>query len=918
MVKHRFPRGSRPTRRTIFSSSPRRLDRRPQFESLEPRCVLSAVPTLAPIADVTLYAGAPLHVALDGFDADGDALNYTISSTNAALATAVPQGNRSLRINVQTYGNMVLELFEDLAPRTTGRIIDLAQAGFYNGLTFHRVIQDFMIQGGDPLGNGTGGSGTQFDDEFNLQLQHTGAGVLSMAKSSNDTNDSQFFITAAPTRHLDFKHSIFGVLTEGDSVRQAIAAVPTDTADKPLQNVVMSTVSVVNDTENGVLRLSAPEGTSGQADVTVTVADGTGGTATRTFHVTILPDPTNTNPFLGDIADLHTTVNTPVNFNLPASDVENSTKAYAGLVLYDDPNLLINVNATTGATTVTPQNGTLGVHAVFVGVRDVSGTVWDTQAVPVMVHPAAPTSVQLLSGATGETVDTDGVTNQTQGLRFRVSGVVAGTEVTLLADGTAVGHAVASSSTVIVTTDANVSLQNGPHAIKAVQTLLNQPVDVGNRTDSVDLASQASPTQQITVNTTGPQFTSTPVTAAAEGTLYQYNVQTDAETAGGATYSLVTFPEGMTIHSTTGLISWTPKPTQGGAQSVVVRATNVAGNPADQPFSVTVNVSPTLQPIADKTIGEGLLLTFSAVGQDANQPLTYSLDAGAPAGAGPSQHGRVHVDSHRRPGTRQLHAHAASGRLHGPLDRPNVPCQRGRTGGRPAHRGGQPSPAAEHAQPDDPDLRHRRRLGAGREFQRHGGRRRTGTRRHDRRPRLPEHRHPYRNDLSDQQHGLYQPRTPLGDSAMGKPLHGDRQRQRGGQRPAGHPDDRHHRLHLGHLGPGRQPDARRQDRLRRRQRHDRRRLDHDQRRPGRGERQLRRRRRRHPDDCGPRGVVQRHRRRRRSVDRRQGDLPGARHASRCKPTARSSTPPRPTSTAPTPSPTRSTTARTTRTSPPWP
>ena len=124
---------------------------------------------------------------------------------------------------------MVFQLFEDKAPRPTGRVIELAQDGFYDGIIFHRVIKDFVIQGGDPTGTGTGGSTLgDFDDQFHVDLQHNREGLLSYAKSTDDTNDSQFFVTLGATRHLDFNHSIFGILTEGYHVLEAIGNTATN------------------------------------------------------------------------------------------------------------------------------------------------------------------------------------------------------------------------------------------------------------------------------------------------------------------------------------------------------------------------------------------------------------------------------------------------------------------------------------------------------------------------------------------------------------------------------------------------------------------------------------------------------------------------------------------------------------------
>ncbi|MDD3470612.1 MAG: peptidylprolyl isomerase [Thermoguttaceae bacterium] len=114
-----------------------------------------------------------------------------------------------------TYGPIRLELFADKVPDTVANFEKLAQKGFYDGLKFHRVIADFMIQGGCPLGTGTGGPGYTFKDEFDPSLRHDGPGVLSMANAGPNTNGSQFFITHIPCPWLDGKHSVFGKVIDG-------------------------------------------------------------------------------------------------------------------------------------------------------------------------------------------------------------------------------------------------------------------------------------------------------------------------------------------------------------------------------------------------------------------------------------------------------------------------------------------------------------------------------------------------------------------------------------------------------------------------------------------------------------------------------------------------------------------------------
>jgi len=121
-------------------------------------------------------------------------------------------------------GTIRFELFDDKVPNTVANFVKLTEKGFYDGLKFHRVIQDFMIQTGCPEGTGRGGPGYRFNDEFHPQLKHDGPGVVSMANAGPNTNGSQFFITHVPCPHLDGKHSVFGRVIEGqdvvDSIRQ--------------------------------------------------------------------------------------------------------------------------------------------------------------------------------------------------------------------------------------------------------------------------------------------------------------------------------------------------------------------------------------------------------------------------------------------------------------------------------------------------------------------------------------------------------------------------------------------------------------------------------------------------------------------------------------------------------------------------
>ena len=141
-------------------------------------------------------------------------------------------------------GNFKIELFEDKAPITTENFIKLVNDGFYNGLIFHRVIQGFMIQGGCPKGTGSGGPGYSIKDEFHPDLKHEYEGILSMANAGPNTGGSQFFITVAPTPHLDNHHSIFGKVIEGMNIVMEISKAQKDRNDRPLSEIKINKVEI--------------------------------------------------------------------------------------------------------------------------------------------------------------------------------------------------------------------------------------------------------------------------------------------------------------------------------------------------------------------------------------------------------------------------------------------------------------------------------------------------------------------------------------------------------------------------------------------------------------------------------------------------------------------------------------------------
>lgn len=152
--------------------------------------------------------------------------------------------NRKIKFTTNK-GVFVAEMFEDKAPLTTKNFIELVEKGFYDGIIFHRVIDGFMIQGGDPTGTGMGDPGYKIKDEFGEGLKHDDEGILSMANAGPNTGGSQFFITLAPTPWLNGHHAIFGKVVEGMDVVRLIGVVPTDFRDRPREAVTMEKVEVV-------------------------------------------------------------------------------------------------------------------------------------------------------------------------------------------------------------------------------------------------------------------------------------------------------------------------------------------------------------------------------------------------------------------------------------------------------------------------------------------------------------------------------------------------------------------------------------------------------------------------------------------------------------------------------------------------
>ena len=390
------------------------------MEVLEERRLLAA-PQLDALADVTVPIGKTIQIPLTATDADGNTLTYTSSDNSGALSTFVrPRDGTFVDLNVRDYGTLEFQLFDTNAPDTVRRIVGLVNSGFYNGLTFHRVIDGFVIQGGDPNGNGTGGPEFRFDDEFNASNLFTQPGTLAMANSGKDTNGSQFFVTEGNQRALDFNHTILGQLVRGFDVLNSISAVPTNSNGAPANPVVIDSAAVVQNRTDGVLQVRSTGTAAGTSSVTVTASDGTGNAVSRTFNVTTVADGVNDPPFLNRVENQTTAVNTPISFDLSSTDLEGDSVQYTVDVLDPsvdpalDPTVTEDDAITTalgvatvtpgGRVTYTPPNGYSGPVDLRVRVRQTGATVrgstpdpFDKQRIRVAVgdEPVAVSGVNV-------------------------------------------------------------------------------------------------------------------------------------------------------------------------------------------------------------------------------------------------------------------------------------------------------------------------------------------------------------------------------------------------------------------------------------------------------------------------------------------------------------------------------------------
>ncbi|MBC7783356.1 MAG: peptidylprolyl isomerase [Burkholderiales bacterium] len=372
------------------------------LETLESRRLLHA-PSIDVIPAYSVPVNNTVQIPITATYDHGDKLVYTVSdNSNQVTATFRSAKNSFIEMRVQGYSDpMVFQLFDDVAPDTVRRLKGLIRAGYYDGLTFHRILNNFVIQGGDPAGNGSGGPGFKFDDEFTPAASLTGDGQLAMANSGKDTNGSQFFITEGAQRFLDFNHTVFGQLVRGKTTRNSISDVAVDGAGKPNSTVTITSVRLVENKTDAVLAVKLGSIASGTVTVTAT---GSEGTFSRSFTVTGVADQFNSPPILTSNAKVYyVPVKTRIKIQLTASDREGDAVQFGGEFVDNQLGITANLDPATGLLTIdAPANGAKGKVTLYVGVRapnaSTRGSTNATQGQPLQ----GIYDVQLITIAVGE------------------------------------------------------------------------------------------------------------------------------------------------------------------------------------------------------------------------------------------------------------------------------------------------------------------------------------------------------------------------------------------------------------------------------------------------------------------------------------------------------------------------------------
>jgi cyclophilin family peptidyl-prolyl cis-trans isomerase len=405
---------------------------RPLVQELEDRRLLAA-PVLAPL-DSTLAlhvpAGKTLFLPLAATDPQGGSVSFNVTSSDPSVTPVPHTNNTFLQLTVAGFGTMEFELFNDLTPQTAALIAGFAKSQFYDGLTIHRVEPNFVIQGGDPLGNGTGGpgidathpTGYQFNDELKLGDIFSGSGQLALANAGSNTNGSQFFVTLGAQRFLDLRFTLFGQLVRGFDVLKAIDSVPIalnpdGQTHHPVTPIVITSAQIVKDPSVAVFTLQSTGSTAVSTNLTVTATSSTGGTSTETLPAQVVVDPSTSNdpPVFNPVpTDQVSTASTPITIHVTRSDLEDDAATFTATVVDANGNpttanasaAVTNAQPGSADIVVTPTTGFTGSVRLKLTVADTTGSSVATAQIINVAFGDQPLSNATASPVTGLTEGT--------------------------------------------------------------------------------------------------------------------------------------------------------------------------------------------------------------------------------------------------------------------------------------------------------------------------------------------------------------------------------------------------------------------------------------------------------------------------------------------------------------------------------
>ena len=459
-----------------FGQNPARLMKFTSFLAAFGICsTLLAAPVIDPIPSAKIPAGKSLIIPITASSPSGRPLKFTATSSTNRIVVEVKTNNpfwkftvvqvapsnapgafqtpfRGGVVTVTNVGDMLFMLFKEVAPRTVDVFSGLTSSGFYNSNTiFHRIVPGFVIQGGDPQTNGTGGPVFRYDDEFNTNALFSGHGQLALANSGKDTDGSQFFVTYGPQRFLDLGYTLFGQLLRGFNVLTNVINTPANGASRPLADVIITRASLVPDATDTVLRLSGTNRVNVSGTIKVIADDGAGGRTTNSFTATTVTNTQNEPPILRavPITNKFCPLNGRLTNFIAAFDMETDAKFYKAGYLDGSSatNSTGSINSTNGQLIIVPNTGYTGPLNLYVEVGpDLFFQTYDQQNITFAVgdvpitafstsfvaSASVPFTNQLLATFTN-TISTSAPSNFTGSINWGDNSVTSGVVQTNLA-----------------------------------------------------------------------------------------------------------------------------------------------------------------------------------------------------------------------------------------------------------------------------------------------------------------------------------------------------------------------------------------------------------------------------------------------------------------------------------------------------